>query len=253
MCRIILTSRFKKVFFTVVFLFMSVPFISASLVYQDFEPGNGTPPKYHGLDKDQPEYGWGFGRTVAQLSGENDPVHAGQYSWSVTIPRGKPLTHGTGIAAQTHTFDINFVPACHDRLTFWIWSDPSEKGDHTVMVKFFDHGNYHDQGFEAWTVEGAAYRQWSEMKIMFDQLPKDFDLKHIDKIEFFNYWDGTYYYDDIVVKSSFTPEQDLFCLEKAHLVACNPAAPEQCVSVQSDKGEMVLDYLQAQRSTLVGR
>lgn len=225
----------------------------AVIVYQDFEPANGTPPKYYSLNKDQPEYGWAFGGSVVQWSKEGDPVRSGRHSWVLTIPAGGiPLHRGTGIASQKNTFDVNFVPACHDRLTFWIWSAPSEKGEHTVMVKFFDHGNYHVKGFEAWTVEGASERQWSELKIMFDQLPKDFDFAHIDKIEFFNYWDGTYYYDDITIRSSFSEEQDLFCMEKEQVVACNPAEQGRCVSVQSDKGIWVLDYLQAKRSRLVG-
>jgi len=253
MRHLIFKFRIKTAVLASIFFFLPATYTSALIVYQDFEPGNGTPPKYQSLQKDQPEYGWAFGGAVVQLTDEGDPVHAGQRSWALTIPQGKPLTQGTGIAAQTHTFDVNFVPACHDRLKFWIWSDPSQQGDHTVMVKFFDHRNYHEKGFEAWTIEAAAYRQWSEMKIMFDQLPKDFDLTHIDKIEFFNYWDGTYYYDDIAVTSSFSSEQDLFCMEKEQLVACNPAEQGQCVSVQSDKGALVLDYLQAKKSKLVGQ
>ncbi|MGE0268446.1 MAG: hypothetical protein AB7S78_08340 [Candidatus Omnitrophota bacterium] len=246
-------SVLKSVCLTVLFLFSSVSFSSARIVYQDFEPGNGTPPKYYSLNKDQPEYGWAFGGAVVQLSGTHDPVHGGQHSWALTIPAGKPLTLGTGVAAQSNTYDVNFAPVCHDRLTFWIWSDPSEQGDHTVMVKFFDRRHYNVKGFEIWTIVPASFQQWSELDIMFDQLPKDFDLQHVDKIEFFNYWDGTYYYDDITVRSSFSSEQDMLCMEKAQMVACNQADRQgQCVSVQSEKGAVVLDYLQAKRSRLIG-
>ena len=154
---------------------------SAALVYQNFEPGNGTQKKYPDSAIAQPEYGWGFGGAITALSIEGEPVHSGQRSWKVIIPSGQPLQAGTGVPSSTHTYDFNIFPACHDRLTFWVWSDPSAAGDHTVMVKLFDRGVYHNTGVGLWTDGTARAHEWSQLQVLFSQLPADFDLAHLDK------------------------------------------------------------------------
>lgn len=200
---------------------MAVP-ASAAVVYQDFEPDNGTPKKYPGSAIAQPEYGWGFGGAVTTHSIDGEPAHSGRRSWKVIIPSGPPLQAGTGIPSSMHTYDFDVFPACHDRLTFWVWSDPSAPDDHTVMVKLFDRGIYHTTGVGLWTDGRARNRQWSQLQVLFSQLPTDFDLAHLNKVEFFHYWDGTYYYDDVDVRSARTPADDLACLESHQIVACAP-------------------------------
>ena len=238
----------------------------AALKYQDFEANNGTPAKPADPHSASPEYGWGFNGAVVRLSQTGEPVHDGTNSWQVTIPSGPHVVAGSGIPSQSQTYDMNFVPECHDRLTFWIWSNPSMVGDHTVMVKFFDQGKYKIDGIGVWTTDKAMYRGWTPLNILFNQLPKDFDFKHVDKIEFFNYWDGTYYYDDISVGSSFSPEQDIECLKKELVLVCPSATdPSQlkipnpsdhapilglsgenvlCVTTLGEKAELAMDYLQ---------
>lgn len=210
----------RKTAVTLLYLWaLTVP-VQGALVYQDFEADNGTLPPYGSPAGTAAEYGWGFGRAATGLNDDHDPVHGGSRSWKVTLPAGKPLQAGTGIPAQFEAFNVNFVPECHDRLTFWIWSDPSQAGDHTVMVKFFDQGAYKEQGVSVWTAEQAAYRQWTSLSVPFSQLPSDFNWHRVDKIEFLNYWDGTYYYDDIVVASTSSPGQDLECLTARMYISC---------------------------------
>ena len=194
--------------------------VCAGMVYQNFEPDNGTPKKYPDSAIAQPEYGWEFGGAVVGLSVNGEPVHSGNRSWKVTVPSGQPVQAGTGIPSQVETYDMTFLPVCHDRLTFWVWSDPSTAGDHNVLVKLFDKGAYQHVGFGLWTIGRARDHQWSQLQVLFSELPADFDVEHVDKIEFFNYWDGTYYYDDIEVRSGHTLDEDVACLEAHHVIAC---------------------------------
>ncbi len=241
----------------------------AAIKYQDFEADNGTPAKSTEARTPSVEYGWGFNGAVVRLSQTGEPVHGGSSAWQVTIPAGPHVVAGSGISSQIQTYQMNFVPECHDRFNFWIWSNPAVVGDHTVMVKFFDQGKYKLDGIGVWTIEKAKFQQWTQLPILFSQLPKDFDLNHVDKIEFFNYWDGTYYYDDIAVGSPLSPEQDVECLKKELVLACPTATegrrfaeqntPEHdavlglsgenvfCVFALGENGELAMDYLQMHR------
>ena len=220
----------------------------AAIRYQDFEPSNGTPSK-PSAETNTPEYGWAFGEASAVLSQEGHPVHSGQYSWRVAIPDAETLHSGTGIASMTQTYNVNFIPSCYDRLTFWIWPEPMHPGAHTVMVKFFDHGVYHEEGIGVWTLEAAQPEEWTKLTILFSQLPKDFDLSRVDKIEFFNYWNGVYYYDDILITSVNGEDEDSACLETEGYIVCqyDPLSKgdgeNPCVSVYADPTDLVLDYM----------
>ena len=199
----------------------------AAVIYQDFEPGNETPSRPNGPEGSPPEYGWGFNEAVVSLSLDGEPVHSGLHSWKATIPSGEPVHAGTGVPSQVQTYDMNFLPDCHDRFSFWIWSDPSTPGDHTVMVKFFDRSAYKDRGIGIWTKEKARGRQWTPLEVFFNELPQDFDLRHVDKVEFFTYWDGTYYFDDLQVRSAANPLQDVECLQERQVIVCQPCHTAQ--------------------------
>ncbi len=194
------------------FLMFSVPGF-AGMMYQNFEDNNGTPHKNHS-ESLPVEYGWGFNGAVVQRSSSETSVHEGSYAWVVNIPQGPKVHAGTAVISQHQSYDLNFVQSCYDRLSFWIWSDPSQSGDHTVMVKFFDQGLYKEKGVGVWTKENqrAKYRDWTRLEIYFRDLPSDFDFKHVEKIEFFNYWDGTYIYDDIQLTSALSPQEEAECL-----------------------------------------
>lgn len=192
----------------------------AAIVYQNFETDNGTPAAYGAAKSAQAEYGWGFNGTAVGLNDGEDPVHGGAKSWKMTIPAGEHVHAGSAVAAQVQTYMVDFVPECHDRLTFWIWAEPSSAGDHTAMVKFFDQGKYKQEGIGVWTQETARHHQWTKLTILFSQLPADFNLRRVDKIEFFNYWDGTYYFDDIEIRSSNSVEADQACLKKENYLSC---------------------------------
>lgn len=165
-------------------------------MYQDFE---GAGP--HG-------WTWGSGVTVSRT---DEKPHSRTYSWKIvsTVQGG-----GTGIQSQTETWNFKAHPEHHDRLTFWVWAEPLNNEPNNVSVKFFDQGNYKTNGFEVWTAKKVKPRHWEEVTVLFTQLPDNFNLSEIDKIEFKNYWPGTYYIDDIQVASQdrvfqgFEPNRD---------------------------------------------
>jgi flagellar hook assembly protein FlgD len=154
-------------------------------VYQDFE---GSGPS-----------GWTWDPAHVNVDFSSEQVHSGTRSWKVvsSVQEG-----GTGIPSQTQLWHFDAQPNRHDRLTFWILPDPSNNEPNNVSVKFFDHGNYNTNGFEVWTTKTAQKGGWNQLTVLFTQLPADFNLADIDKIEFKNYWPGTYYLDDIQVVAS---------------------------------------------------
>lgn len=154
--------------------------LNSGRIYQDFEPANGSD-----------QYGWGFNDVIVALSSEQ--AHSGSQSWKITAPS---LWGGTGIQSQTQQWHFDAASERHDRFTFWIWADPQNNESNNMAVKFFDHTNY-TNGFEIWTTKNAQIRNWTKLEILLTQLPSDFNLKDIDKIEMVNYWPGTYYIDDI--------------------------------------------------------
>ncbi|MCB9721642.1 MAG: cellulase family glycosylhydrolase [Candidatus Omnitrophica bacterium] len=151
-------------------------------VFQDFEPGNGSD-----------EYGWAYTGATAELSTEQ--VHGGTRAWKVSSGQ---MFAGTGLQSQTQRWDMDFRPDINDRLTFWVWSDPATPADNTVLLKLSDTGTF-STGFDVWTTESAAYQEWTQIEVLFSQLPDGFDLNHVNKIEIFNYDAGTYYFDDFEV------------------------------------------------------
>jgi len=149
-------------------------------VYQDFESGNA-------------DLCWTWESNTAEVSRER--AHSGSNSCKL---QGTQLFNGIGVKSLDG-WNTDF--GNNDRLTFWIYALPDRENEkeNTVAVKFFDHGLYFDQGFEVWTTETARYGEWTQLAIRFTQLPADFNLHQINKIEFLNYWPGTYYIDDIQV------------------------------------------------------
>lgn len=169
----------------------SPPEEKEGLIYQDFE-GSG-------------ELGWaGDGSTVRRsISGE--PVHSGSYSWRIDSTVNWNYNF---IRSKDGSWDVDFIQENNDRLLFWIYSLPTDGGEetnNTVGVKFYDTGIYNENGYETWTKYTANYGQWTKLTVLFSQLPSDFDLSHVNKLEFKNYYPGTYYLDDI----QFEKEGDL--------------------------------------------
>ncbi|MCD4779945.1 MAG: cellulase family glycosylhydrolase, partial [Candidatus Omnitrophica bacterium] len=157
--------------------------------YQNFEDFNGSD-----------VYGWDV-RATSYLS--NERAHTGNRSWKIETD---DILEGTAIAAQEEhwTFDLN--PARNDRLTFWIWADPSNAAPNNVGIKFFDHNQYvwdpgaGLDGYTVWTTRQAQYQQWTKLEVLYSQLPPNLEFDNLDKIEIYNYWDGTYFIDDIRVE-----------------------------------------------------
>lgn len=152
------------------------------LVYQDFE-GSG-------------ELGWS-GTAIVRKTVPGEPVHSGDYAFRAESSK---LWNYFYVLSKDQSWDVDFIQENNDCLTFWIYALPSGGGegkDNTVAVKFYDTNTYNENGFEAWTRYTADFDQWTKLTILFSQLPSDFDLRHVNKLEFKNYWPGIYYLDDI--------------------------------------------------------
>ena len=188
--------------------------VRAAVVYQDFEPANGSDQYAWGINNASTSFSSGAavgfvksGYPSSQCGPEPiiaEPVDRGSRAWKA-VSTGN--WGGTGVQSQTQRWDINLQPEQHDRLVFSIyalpdracyvygWSGPT---DNNVGVRFFDRGAYQASGYEVWTTQTAHYGQWTTLAVLFSQLPPDLDVHHIDKIEFVNYLPGTYYLDDIM-------------------------------------------------------
>lgn len=168
-------------------------------IYQNFEPNNGT-----GVATD---YGWPINSTtVVQTTAKK---HAGTHAWRVIVPSGTSTWFGgTGIKAQSDAWNVKLKPETHDRLSFWVWSQPSVSQALPVRVKFFDHNNYvwdpaqSKDGFLAQTQQQAKAGAWTQMSVYLSQLPGNFDFTSLDKMEFYFQTPGTYYIDDIEITSA---------------------------------------------------
>ncbi|MCB9771470.1 MAG: cellulase family glycosylhydrolase [Candidatus Omnitrophica bacterium] len=157
----------------------------AGIIYQNFEPNNGTP------------------ATSWTLADRTEAVHLGQNSLKISTNHYWSVTP---VIPQFSSANIDIFQKNNDRLTFWIFALPQracyvygcENGsDNTVSVTFYDNNVYKNDGFEVWTDQKARYQQWTKLGIQFTQLPTNLDLKHITKIAFKNYLPGKYYIDDI--------------------------------------------------------
>ena len=184
----------------VVLLCLIVPTFSfAGLIYQNFEPNNGTPPPPGNL-AGNPEYCFGINGAQADKSIER--AHAGTQSCKI-VSGGN--FGGASFPSQVQTYNMNFEWSRHDRLTFWIWADPTVQGDNEVRVRVFDHGpKYKDNGnpfdgFEVSSAKRALYHEWTQIAILFTQLPSDFDFAHVDKFNIVNEHPGNYFIDDVQV------------------------------------------------------
>ncbi|EKD28224.1 MAG: hypothetical protein ACD_79C00380G0001 [uncultured bacterium] len=154
------------------------------MVFQDFEADNGT----------LGDYGWTWGNSTAAFDNES---HSGLRSW-------KHENHsenwvGTAVQAQIPGWNSDCTILNNDRLTFWIKSVPDNGADCTVGIKFFDTGIYLSNGVSVWTREKARFGSWTLLTVLFSQFPPDFQLNHVNKLEFHNANPGVYYYDDIKV------------------------------------------------------
>ncbi|NTV29584.1 MAG: cellulase family glycosylhydrolase [Candidatus Omnitrophica bacterium] len=170
-------------------------------VYQNFENNNGSS-----------QYGWAINGATAARSTTH---YSGTYSWKVNFTSG---WGGAGIPSQTDTWHFNAQPERHDRLTFWVLAKPGVVNANTsVRVRFFDQsaGLYHTDGFELTATKKAVYKKWTQLSVLFSQLPGNLDIKNLDKLQFVfvNEADtdgapGTYYIDDIQIESQDRQYED---------------------------------------------
>jgi hypothetical protein len=123
--------------------------------------------------------------------------HSGVYGLYL---HGDTQWNGVGLRAQSGSTDIDFARQDNDRLTFWIYAAPDPTGVNPVFVRFFDNSHYtYPNGAQVKTTQKAVAGAWTKLQVLFDQLPPDFDLYHVERVEFMNEWPGTYYLDDIQV------------------------------------------------------
>ncbi len=194
----------------------------AGLTYQDFEPDNGSTTYCWALDPL---------RYYVRLSMPGEPAFDERSALLLS-----PFPHywgKIGVESQVHNWNINFDLAVNDRFTFWIHSTPLWGGRHTVGVTFYDNGLYADNGFEVWTTKTTFTNEWTQLTVLFSQLPPDLDLKHIHHIVFSTYWptynpgEG-YFFDNLTVVradrmyQAFEPEQRSGSTIEEYAWAWNP-------------------------------
>ncbi len=167
--------------------------VSRGRVYQDFEAGNGTPAMYcQGINGATA----GVSTNIVR-SGNSSCEQVGSTWGGITVYPQSPAGY------------IDFDPEHNDRLSFWIYP-LAATGPNNVAVRFFDDSLYDGishPGFEVWTTKKVEIGQWSELTVLFSQLPDDFNLNHVVKINFVNYHAGTYYFDDMRVVLGDRPYQ----------------------------------------------
>ncbi|MEW5894572.1 MAG: cellulase family glycosylhydrolase [Candidatus Omnitrophota bacterium] len=165
---------------------------NAGLLYQDFEPDNGTT-----------VYGDSSSATVGTATTyEADRYDSGRQVWKISTTN---YWAGSNIYPLGNPSFIDFQSHKNDRLIFWMKAVPDAgswiygpKVTHNdVGVVFYDTGVYAENGFEVWTTEKAVYNKWTRLEVLFSQLPENFDRAHVSKIYLKNYWPGTYFIDDM--------------------------------------------------------
>jgi len=182
----------RPIFLILLFLcVMWMPSSFAGVIYHDFESGNGLALNV-----------WPVGSAGVGVVGRTEAVYSGLSSLKISS-----TGNWTGFGIQSRSTGVlNIKETNNDRLTFWIYALPTRLcyiygctngTDNTVGVKLFDNNVYKLNGYEVWTTQTARYSQWSKLKILFSQLPPDFDLTQVTKVEFKNYNPGNYYFDDI--------------------------------------------------------
>ena len=164
---------------------------SAGIIFQNFEPNNGAPLVLTSI-----------GGGAVQVVGRTETVHLGVQAVKAS---GVNDWTGFGVRSQVPGDSVDLKQSNNDRLTFWTYALPRSNctmfgcvaSNNTVSVTLYDQSAYQTQGFEVWTTQTASYGHWSKLKILFSQLPPGFDLRHVTRVEFKNYWPGSYYFDDI--------------------------------------------------------
>lgn len=174
------------------------------------------------------EYGWGINGATFERVANSDvfQAHSGTFSWKFKFLGLDVHDAGTAIKAQVNPWHFALDPDKNDRFIFYMYACPGDDSDtpvkpdipeipkyNNVCVEFFDQNLYKSSGFKVWTTQTASYEQWTELHVLYSQLPPDFDLNDVDKVQFLNYWPGTYFIDDISsfrgdrVYQSFEPDQ----------------------------------------------
>lgn len=177
-------------------------------VYQAFEPWLCP-----AIDPESCGWGSTWGEATGSVALSDDPVAEGEQSWKLTATND-PLDDpeegdildirfaGTGIRSQQDLWDYHLSPSHldprqHDRLTFWVYQEAQNGMSNNILVKFFNYDN--SAPVELWTEKNAEYGRWTRLSVPLSELPEDYDLDHLNKLEFQIYWPGTYYFDDIRV------------------------------------------------------
>lgn len=145
-----------------------------------------------------------FGINGASAGVSAEQSHLSQYSCKIISNNS---FGGAMLPAQTQTYHVNFDATRHDRLTFWILANPSNNSANDVRIRFFDHNLYQDtgnpfDGFEVLSARRVTPGQWTEVTVLFTQLPTDFDFSDVDKINIVHEFPGTYFIDDIHISSA---------------------------------------------------
>lgn len=156
-----------------------------TLSFQDFELGNGTTGAYF----------WDVAWETPAF--ESSIVHGGRRSVKMTAPSGNPQGGTIAIAAASPVgyFDLRYAQ------TFSVWVYDTQ-GNNTVQLRLKDSdgdGGSGEDGYYLWSTMSSVQNQWTKITWNLSQYPNvpNLDKNKIAWVELFEWWDGTYYFDDL--------------------------------------------------------
>lgn len=154
----------------------------SSNVFQDFEPNNGTSGSYfQDIYQSSPVF-------------ETANVHSGTRSLKITAGTGGG-TVGISAADNSGYLDISTAKS----VSIWVYDT---QGNNTIQLRLRDADGDGGSGGDAnflWSDDSSVQNQWTKITFDLNRYPDvaNLDLTRISKLEFYEYNQGTYYFDDL--------------------------------------------------------
>ena len=152
-------------------------------VFQDFEPGNGTPGVYFEDVR----------QTISSF--ETSRIHGGTRSLKVSTQDQYGGTVAILAANSSGYIDLSSATS----ISIWVYDT---QGNNTVQLRLKDNdgdGGSGDDGNYLWSSMSSVHGQWTKITWYLNDYPdvNSLDLDRIAKIELYESNKGTYYFDDL--------------------------------------------------------
>lgn len=144
----------------------------AETVLQDFEKNNGTE-KFD-------VFTWDYGQ--AQSAVQSEVIYHGSQAL-------KSQGNKFGINLSKREFDISG----YDKVFVYVYDTV---GDNTIEIELHDMDG---ASAKIWTVERSDKDRWKRVALPLEYFRGKINLKRLKNVEFYEWYKGTYYYDDFGV------------------------------------------------------